>query len=1062
MERLEEQKRVEREMEEKRQREEEERKREEDRRVEREKEENRQMEEKERLEEQKRVEREMEEKRQREEEERKREEDRRVEREKEENRQMEEKERLEEQKRVEREMEEKRQREEEERKREEDRRVEREKEENRQMEEKERLEEQKRVEREMEEKRQREEEERKREEDRRVEREKEENRQMEEKERLEEQKRVEREMEEKRQREEEERKREEDRRVEREKEENRQMEEKERLEEQKRVEREMEKRQREEEERKREEDRRVEREKDENRQMEEKERLEEQKRVEREMEKRQGEEEERKREEDRRVEREKEENRQREKKKRLEEQKRVERGMEEKRQREEDRREKQQREEEEKKREEDRWVEREKEEKRQREEKERLEKQKRVEREMEKWQREEEEEREQKRLQAEMKEAHKKEEARKRQERDHKRAESECRRGELQRLEREKDMSRQREEAERGRPHRVAEQQAGGQAEEVEDTEWVETEARLREEANAGPVIFEETEGGFEEVGEHIACTGRVQPMTELLRRVILMAQSVARMLADQNVRLTQCFSEIRQVGQEFAERDARYVADIAELTSEYARQKESVLLEQAELGQLRTALSTVAAAARAAAADAGRAAAAAVVGALEDKFAGFIDRIGENLKGVVEQAIEEASKGGKLEAIMASESLTALAKHEEERQQKELEAEQEKIEMERQRIAAEDVEGAEGQGPDVEGRAKQGHDVEGAVVHGQVGEADEGGWSEILRVVLPVLENQLEVVDLEVDGEDPLHLPGHGESETQPPLKRPRTEQTGTNFDANQGSFGAVASEDMEWGNVSGNQNVQPMLGEAMGEVAQPRKVSLPDELGKQWGESKHFRSSRLTTRKKKDKDGVVVSRRYNSEQTVGGVKRNMGSYKEKKLRDFTVAICWMAYYPNTDMVHYGLDPEDIGSWTVHLEFALGVAAALYTLWCASIGIPHQDWGEGAVEVARGTLNERQLASRAANTAQVGVWALKMVKDHTHDKAGWEGKLPKVILNILDADENDSEAVEMAKVVSRVIVYWCECSLAAQSLCAYWGGMLNFPQPSKGGRRKAIAGGNE
>ncbi|CAI7804773.1 unnamed protein product [Closterium sp. NIES-53] len=718
-----------------------------------------------------------------------------------------------------------------------------------------------------------------------------------------------------------------------------------------------------------------------------------------------------------------------------------------------------------------------------------------------------------------------------------------------------------------GRPHRVAEQQAGGRAEEVEDGEWVETEARLREEANAGLVIFEETEGGFEEVGERIAGTGRVQPMTELLRRVTLVAQSVARMSADQN------------------------------LTSEYVRLNDSVLLDQAELGQLCTALSTAAARARAAAADAGRAAAAAVVGALEDKFAGFIDRIGEKLKGVVEQAIEEASKGGKLEAIMASECLAALAKvfdnslytlwedlrtaddknqltftalqkalaglaaklkgptgpirvemppaargestprisrtqleadspdipisaakekekekereerrvaearklnavqreqaiaaekrpadravgntrveaergpvvssgrvgwrrrrgcgrsrqrrqrgqrerrwnnargrkrrrgcgrsrqrrqsrqrvrrwnnagrrkmrrgyrrsrqrraeraaveqrkkaeeekrvrdeqakvaerveraaveqrkkaeeekrvreeqakaaeraeraaveqrkkaeeekrvreeqakaaqraervtmeqrkkaeeekraerermkaqlehlarleesaNEEERQQKELESEQEKMEMERQRIAAKDVEGAEGQGPDVEGTAGQGDAAA---------------------------------------------------------LERPRTELTGTNFDADRGSFGAVASEDMGGGNVSGNPNVQSILGEAMGEVAQPRKVALPDELGKQWGESKHFRSSGLTTREKKDKDGVVVSRRYNSEQTVGGVKRNMGSYKEKKLREFTVAVCWMAYYPNTDMVHYSLDPEDVGSWVVHLEFARGL----------------------------------------------------------------------------------------------------------------------------------------
>ncbi|CAI5476052.1 unnamed protein product [Closterium sp. Yama58-4] len=257
------------------------------------------------------------------------------------------------------------------------------------------------------------------------------------------------------------------------------------------------------------------------------------------------------------------------------------------------------------------------------------------------------------------------------------------------------------------------------------------------------------------------------------------------------------------------------------------------------------------------------------------------------------------------------------------------------------------------------------------------------------------------------------------------------------------------------------------------------------------------------------------------------------MGSYKERKLRDFTVAVCWMIYFPDTDMAHYGLDPAELGLWAVHLDFArdlptgvwsvmnelnldkfenfenimnktharvkdgahfqvavctgigqalvhggsglvsppanvtpavyaAGVAATLYTLWCASIGIPHPDWAEGADEAARGTLNEASLASRATSTARLGVWTLKAVKNLTHEKADWEVVLTKAILGLVDPEPGEAEAIEMAKVVSRVLVYWCECCHANQNLYAYQGGMLHFSPPTKGGRRKGNAGGNE
>ncbi|CAI5457667.1 unnamed protein product [Closterium sp. Yama58-4] len=428
------------------------------------------------------------------------------------------------------------------------------------------------------------------------------------------------------------------------------------------------------------------------------------------------------------------------------------------------------------------------------------------------------------------------------------------------------------------------------------------------------------------------------------------------------------------------------------------------------------------------------------------------------------------------MEEIERIARLEEAAKEEEERQQKELEAETEKMENERRRIA---------------------------------------------------------VVDLVEERQGSVQLTGHGVLETQPPSKRPRIDQAGTNFDADEGSLGTAASDECVGENVSGNQNVQPTLGEATGEVAPRRTDALPDELGKRWGETRHFRSSGLTTREKKNKKGVVVSVRFNSEQTVGGVKRNMGSFKERNLRDFTVAVCWMTYFPDTDMPHYGLDPAELGLWAVHLDFArdlptgvwsvmnelnldkfenfenvmnktharmkdgahfqvavctgigqaqvhggsglvsppanvtpavyaAGVAATLYTLWCASIGIPHPDWAEGADEAARGTLNEASLASRATSTARLGVWTLKAVKNLTHEKAEWEVVLTKAILGLVDPEPGEAEAIEMAKVVSRVLVYWCECCHANQNLYAYQGGMLHFPPPTRGGRRKGNAGGKE
>ncbi|CAI7859554.1 unnamed protein product [Closterium sp. NIES-54] len=147
------------------------------------------------------------------------------------------------------------------------------------------------------------------------------------------------------------------------------------------------------------------------------------------------------------------------------------------------------------------------------------------------------------------------------------------------------------------------------------------------------------------------------------MRCMTLVARSVARISLEQGVRFSDCMAEIRQFGSQMQGWDLHYLQDYEDLTHEYHVQKDSVARERDELVQLRTALSTATAKARAAAADASRAPAAAVVGTLEETFARFFDTVAERLKGVVEQAMEEASKGGKLQATMAPESVNHLEK---------------------------------------------------------------------------------------------------------------------------------------------------------------------------------------------------------------------------------------------------------------------------------------------------------------------------------------------------------------------------------------------------------------
>ncbi|CAI5528673.1 unnamed protein product [Closterium sp. Naga37s-1] len=876
-----------------------------------------------------------------------------------------------------------------------ERRVELEKEEARQREEEsKRLEEQRPVEREKEEKRQREEEERKREKDRQVEREKEEARQREENETLEEQRQVESEKEEKRQREEEtkreedrRRKREDDRKVEHEKEE---------------------KRQREEEERKREEDRRVEREKEEGRQREENERLDKQ----------------------RRVEREKEEKRQREEETKMEEDRRVERDIEEKRQREE----------EERKREEDRKVEHEKEEKRQREEEERKsEEDRRVERAG-----------------------------------GQRREDGPCHTSEGQRgtrvfqpqlglgareggrqvvvggqptegqqgitvrraaevglaglgtaggrMEEELESAASALPVQRRHP-RAAENPAAVQAEELEEGEWVAVERQLQGLENAGPQVFEETEGGFEEAGDSIAASGRVLTTWELMRRLTLVARLLWSESATSSSNCVLLFrpqkprheqQQLTHVEQLLQIRAADTSAEAARMREERAaafekkcketKQQEARLADQRkkeeEDKRVRDEQARAERAERAAgkkrkaeeerrvweeqAKEAERAERAAEEKCkAEDerrlreeqaKEAERAERAAEEKRKKAEedkrvreeqakanehrraqkaaelekfeaehQRIAKVAEQQRAEALQRKTDLQAerekmkaelerLARleesvlEEEERQQKELEAQTEMMEEERQRIAAEEVEGAAGQG--------QGGDA-------------ECGWAGIFSVVPTAPGQPLEVVDLADDRDESLDLTVYADSQSQPPSKKPRRYQTAPNVDAEAGSENVAASEEED---EAGKENPEAVLGEAVKDVAE--KDSIPDALGKMWGVTKHF--------KKK----WAFYTRTGAEGWDGGASK-------MSLRKFGHA--WTAASTGRSRFAWGLDmpssmaallrsPPPAGVKTA--VYAAGLAPSLYTLWAASTGIPKQDWEEGAAAAARGPSKPCQSSS--------------------------------------------------------------------------------------------------
>ncbi|CAI7879130.1 unnamed protein product [Closterium sp. NIES-53] len=310
-------------------------------------------------------------------------------------------------------------------------------------------------------------------------------------------------------------------------------------------------------------------------------------------------------------------------------------------------------EEEEWKMEEDRRVERKMEEKRQRDERER----KMLESEEPEARKKEarEEERERKRLESEEREAREKE-AREKEERERKRLDSEEREAcEKEAREEERESKMLESEEREARKKEAREEEREGKRLESEDGKVVGVMIKLLGTGLAKKTIggsssqdklvgervkrveryrvFKEAKGGCEEASDHIAAIRRVHTMPELMRRLTLVARNVATILSEQTVRFSDCMAEIRQFASQMQGRDLRYLQDYDDLTREYYVLKDSVVRERDELVQLRTALLTATAEARAAAADAGRVPATAVVGTLEEKFAGFFDTVVERLK---------------------------------------------------------------------------------------------------------------------------------------------------------------------------------------------------------------------------------------------------------------------------------------------------------------------------------------------------------------------------------------------------------------------------------------------
>ncbi|CAI5459676.1 unnamed protein product [Closterium sp. Yama58-4] len=100
------------------------------------------------------------------------------------------------------------------------------------------------------------------------------------------------------------------------------------------------------------------------------------------------------------------------------------------------------------------------------------------------------------------------------------------------------------------------------------------------------------------------------------------------------------------------------------------------------------------------------------------------------------------------------------------------------------------------------------------------------------------------------------------------------------------------------------------------------------PDSLGKVYGVEKPFKAGGFFRRKK----GTAAGK-FCSEQTVGGKKRNLGNFDSERSRNYSIAICWMAYHPDTDLLTYDMDEKDVKAWSGHLNLVRRVPTGVWSI---------------------------------------------------------------------------------------------------------------------------------
>ncbi|CAI5511787.1 unnamed protein product [Closterium sp. Naga37s-1] len=130
---------------------------------------------------------------------------------------------------------------------------------------------------------------------------------------------------------------------------------------------------------------------------------------------------------------------------------------------------------------------------------------------------------------------------------------------------------------------------------------------------------------------------------------------------------------------------------------------------------------------------------------------------------------------------------------------------------------------------------------------------------------------------------------------------------------------------------------------GDGIGEGKRGKVCVVADDLGKVFGEDKPYKAGGFFKRKTATAGG-----KYCSEQTVGGCKRNLGNFESERNRNFSIAICWMSYTPDADLLAYGMDKEDVQAWSAHLNLAKQLPTGRNAFHTANATWAEAEGGEG------------------------------------------------------------------------------------------------------------------